>query len=88
MLTEKHGGNVLSLFPETLLLLLKLLKSTKETNSILIHTVLAALARCIKGAGKAASDANVKELYKIAKNYATGKNNILCVDGVVVGRLI
>lgn len=77
-------SQVLSLFPETCLLLLKILKNAKETQTILIHSSLEALANSLKGAGKAASDANIKEIYKHAKLHAFGKYPALRVDGLRV----
>ncbi|KAJ3020660.1 hypothetical protein HKX48_000454 [Thoreauomyces humboldtii] len=65
VLTEAHGGKLLSLFAETVTLLQKIYKNAKDAE--VRYECLVALERSLKGAGKGANDTMSKELVKLAK---------------------
>ncbi len=66
-LSEHHGSKLLSLFPESINLFLKCLKSARDTDISLRYECLLSLTRALKGAGKAATDSMIKEIQKYAK---------------------
>ncbi|KAL2916610.1 hypothetical protein HK105_203722 [Polyrhizophydium stewartii] len=67
VLTESHGAKVMSLFAETANLLIKALRSARDTDVALKYETFKALSRVLAGAGKGASDATVKDLMRFAK---------------------
>ncbi|KAJ3163191.1 hypothetical protein HDU86_002360 [Geranomyces michiganensis] len=73
VLTEAHGGKLLSLFPESLTQLMKHYKNAKESELPLRYECLIALERCLKGAGRGANEAMTKDLVKLAKLGITDK---------------
>ncbi|KAJ3149761.1 hypothetical protein HDU89_003518 [Geranomyces variabilis] len=77
VLTEAHGGKLLSLFPESLTQLMKHYKNAKESELALRYESLIALERCLKGAGKGANEAMTKDLVKLAKLGITDKRPLI-----------
>ena len=81
VLTETHGAKVMSLFPETASLYIKVLKNARDTEVPLRYETLKASARAVRGAGKAANDATIKDFYRYAKNGISDKLPIIkCVS--------
>jgi hypothetical protein len=66
-LTEFLGANVLSLFAETAAIFIKLLRNARDSDISVRVEVTSALSRALKGAGKAANDATLKDIVKYAK---------------------
>ena len=66
-MTCHHGSKLLSLFPETINLLLKILKGVKDLDLSTRVETLKALTNSIKGAGKGVTDVMLKDLFKFAK---------------------
>jgi hypothetical protein len=58
----------MSLFAESVSIVQKILRNAKDAEISLRHECIKALTSCLKGAGKGASDALSKELFRIAKN--------------------
>ncbi|KAI8819328.1 armadillo-type protein [Fimicolochytrium jonesii] len=67
ILSEAHGGKLLSLFPETVSLLSRCLKNAKESELALRYESYVALGRSLKGAGRGANEQMSKDMIKIAK---------------------
>ncbi|KAJ3413597.1 hypothetical protein HDV05_007822 [Chytridiales sp. JEL 0842] len=78
---EQFGNQVLSLFGETANIFLKALRYAKEPEIALRRESLVALARTLRGAGKAASDSVIKDITKLARNSLTDKSQIIRASG-------
>ena len=63
----------MSLFAESVSIIQKFLRYAKDAEILLRSECLKALASLLKGAGKGASDALTKELYRIAKTGTSDK---------------
>ncbi|KAI8907094.1 armadillo-type protein [Powellomyces hirtus] len=88
VLTEAHGGKLLSLFPETVTQLMKHFKNAKESDLALRYECLVALERSLKGAGKGAIDTMTKDLVKLAKVGITDKLPLIRAASVELYRAI
>ncbi|KAJ3175180.1 hypothetical protein HDU87_006415 [Geranomyces variabilis] len=88
ILTEAHGGKLLSLFPESLTQLMKHYKNAKESELALRYESLIALERCLKGAGKGANEAMTKDLVKLAKLGITDKLPLIRAASIELYRAI
>ena len=66
-MTFHHGSKLLSLFPETINLLVKILKGAKDVELSTRVECLKALTDAIKGAGKGVTELMLKDLLKFAR---------------------
>ncbi|KND00764.1 uncharacterized protein SPPG_03877 [Spizellomyces punctatus DAOM BR117] len=82
ILSETHGGKLMSLFPETVTSLLKLYKNAKESDVALRYETIVALTRSLKGAGKGATDVMVKDIVKVAKACVADKLPLMRIVSV------
>ncbi|KAJ3033026.1 hypothetical protein HDV00_006836 [Rhizophlyctis rosea] len=67
VLSEAHGGKLLSLFPETASSFTKIINKAKEAEIPLRFETTVALTRALRGAGKGASEQMIKDFLKIGK---------------------
>lgn len=67
LMTSQHGSKLISLFPETINLLFKILKGAKDIELTTRFEVFRALTISIKGAGKGVTEVMLKDLFKFAK---------------------
>ena len=63
----------MSLFAESVSIIQRFLRQAKDADVLLRSECLKALSSLLKGAGRGASDALAKDLYKIAKNGISDK---------------
>ncbi|KAH6576085.1 hypothetical protein BASA62_001631 [Batrachochytrium salamandrivorans] len=66
-ITESHGAKVMSLFAETATILIKILKSTREIEVPTRYETIKAASRALRGAGRGATDAFIKDFVRFAK---------------------
>ncbi|KAJ3277917.1 hypothetical protein HK104_002844, partial [Borealophlyctis nickersoniae] len=68
VISETHGGKLLSLFPETASSFTKIMKNAKEAEIALRYETTMALTKALRGAGRGATEVMIKDFLKIAKN--------------------
>ncbi|KAI9365449.1 armadillo-type protein [Zopfochytrium polystomum] len=67
VISETVGQKVLSLFAESVSLLLRSLRSVKESEVVIRYEILQSLSKGFKGCGKGATDATCKDVIKVAR---------------------
>jgi hypothetical protein len=67
LMTFHHGSKLISLFPETINLLVKIIKGVKDSELTTRTQVLKAITISVKGAGKGVNEVMLKDLFKFAK---------------------
>jgi len=77
-ITEVHGKNVMSLFSETVISLVKLMKQTTDVH--IRHEILDSLCRGLKGAGRALAETTAKDIFKLCKHGFNDKSLIIRAD--------
>ncbi|KAJ3311971.1 hypothetical protein HDV04_003467 [Boothiomyces sp. JEL0838] len=73
----EHGSKVMSLFAETCSIFQKVLKYAKDADVNLRYETLIALGNAVRGAGRGANDATVKELVRLANKGISDKLPII-----------
>lgn len=84
LMTFHHGSKLISLFPETINLLVKILKGAKDSELTTRAEVLKAITISIKGAGKGVTEVMLRDLFKFAKYGLSDKYPCIKIAGARV----
>lgn len=82
VLTQSHGSKVASIFPATISLMYKYLKSAKDADLSLKYECITSLSKALESGvyslSKNSNDAStIKDLLKIAKSFSNDKMLII-----------
>ncbi|KAJ3352011.1 hypothetical protein HDU83_008405 [Entophlyctis luteolus] len=79
-ITEHLGSKVSYLFAETSNILLKSLKTLRDSEIAAKHETIVALSACLRGAGKSMTEVQLKDLVKFGKTGLTDKAPLIRSD--------